>query len=94
MFVGTEEDWAVCESRESRGRGLLFTCVRVESFFFFLAVQWSQSAFCLLIRSGDGRNCQEFFFSSLATPTLLLGLNTEICAGLQQGKLFTMKDTG
>lgn len=33
MFVGTEEDCPVCESGESRGRGLLFTCVRVGSFF-------------------------------------------------------------
>lgn len=91
--MGTEEDWAVCESRESRGRGLLFTCVRVGSFFFCSRPVEPE---CLLsVDKIWGREeLSRVFFPPLATPTLLLGSNIEICAALQQGKLFTMKDTG
>lgn len=89
--MGTGEDWAVCESRESRGRGLLFTCVWVWEFFLSSPVEPES---LLSVDKIWGREELSRVSPSLSTPTLLLGSNTERCATFQQGKLFTMKDTG
>lgn len=100
-----EGEWIQRRGR-GRGRGACSSlCVQAES--LFKAVQWSQSAFCLLIRSGGLEEVKELERVFLSASVSLLpaavaalketwtGLSVSLCSALlQRGRPFTMKGTG